>query len=210
MILIGQYDSPFVRRVAIAMRRYGIAYEHLAWSVFRDAEQIARYNPLRRVPTLVLDDGVVLVESSVILETLDDMDGPERALLPRTGPERREGLRIMAFATGVADKGVSLYLERLLRKAPSERWTARCREQIADTLDVLEADRARRTSSWWLGDGLGHVDITVACMLGFLREAHPDLFSARRWPRLAEHSTKADELAEFREVYLPFVVHLGD
>jgi len=52
MFLIGQYDSPFVRRVAIAMRFYGIAYEHRPWSTFGDADKIAPYNPLRRVPTL--------------------------------------------------------------------------------------------------------------------------------------------------------------
>jgi glutathione S-transferase len=50
MILIGQYDSPFVRRVAIALRRCGMAYEHRPWSVFGEAEKLAPYNPLRRVP----------------------------------------------------------------------------------------------------------------------------------------------------------------
>ena len=57
MILIGQYDSPFVRRTAIAMRLYGLGYEHRPWSTFGDAEKIRPYNPLLRVPTLVLDDG---------------------------------------------------------------------------------------------------------------------------------------------------------
>src|SRR5215210_7335048 len=57
MILIGQYDSPFVRRVAIALRLYGIGFEHRPWSTFGDADRIAPYNPLRRVPTLVLEGG---------------------------------------------------------------------------------------------------------------------------------------------------------
>jgi glutathione S-transferase len=55
MFLIGQYDSPFVRRVAIALRLYGLPFEHRPWSTFGDADKIAPYNPLRRVPTLVLD-----------------------------------------------------------------------------------------------------------------------------------------------------------
>ena len=62
MFLIGQYDSPFVRRVAIALRLYGIAFEHRPWSTFGDAAKIAPYNPLLRVPTLVLwgdGDGIV-------------------------------------------------------------------------------------------------------------------------------------------------------
>src|SRR5499427_1644563 len=85
MFLIGQYDSPFVRRVAIAMRLYGIAFEHRPWSTFGDAELIAPYNPLRRVPTLVLDSGEALIESTAILDYLDETVGPERAMLPAQG-----------------------------------------------------------------------------------------------------------------------------
>jgi glutathione S-transferase len=176
--------------------------------VFADADKIAEYNPLRRVPTLVLGDGVVLVESSAILEVIDEMVGPERALLPRSGPVRRDALRIMALATGFADKAVSLYLETLLRRAPSEAWIQRCRGQIADTLDVLEADRARRPSAWWLGDTLSHVDITVACALCHTREAHPDFFDAARWPALARHAAGCDALEDFQVIYQPFVVRL--
>src|SRR5512135_1266071 len=98
MFLIGQYDSPFVRRVAIAMRLYGIAFEHKPWSTFGDADKIAPYNPLRRVPTLVLDDGDGLIESTIILDYLDELVGPEKAMLPRTGVERRRQLRICALA----------------------------------------------------------------------------------------------------------------
>jgi glutathione S-transferase len=210
MILIGQYDSPFVRRVAIALRRYGIAYEHRPWSVFADADKIAEFNPLRRVPTLVLDDGAVLVESHAILDTIDEMVGPERALLPRSGPVRREGLRIMSLATGFADKAVSLYLETFLRAAPSETWIARCRSQIADTLDALEADRSRRATRWWLADALSHVDIAVACALCHTREAHPGFFDASRWPALARHAARSDELEEFKAIYQPFVVRLSN
>jgi glutathione S-transferase len=68
MILIGQYDSPFVRRVAIALKLYDIAYEHRPWSTFGDADRIAPFNPLRRVPTLVLDNGESLIESAAILD----------------------------------------------------------------------------------------------------------------------------------------------
>jgi glutathione S-transferase len=67
MLLIGHYDSPFVRRIAVTLRTYGMAYDHEAWSTFGDADKIARHNPLRRVPTLVLDDGTVLVEVPAFL-----------------------------------------------------------------------------------------------------------------------------------------------
>jgi glutathione S-transferase len=208
MILIGQYDSPFVRRVAIAMRRYGFAYEHRPWSVFADADKIAAYNPLRRVPTLVLDDGVVLVESHAILDALDEMAGPERAMLPRSGPVRRDGLRVMSLATGFADKSVSLYGETLFHPSPSEVWMVRCRSQIGETLDALEADRAGRKSAWWLGDTMSHVDVTVACALCHLREAHPGFFDGARWPALTAHAARCEALDDFRAIYQPFVVRL--
>ncbi len=115
MILIGQYDSPFVRRVGIALHLHGMAFEHRPWSSFGDAEQLAALNPLRRVPTLVLDDGEVLVESGAILDHLDEVAGPGAALLPASGAARRHALRTCALATGLADKAVSLFHERVLR-----------------------------------------------------------------------------------------------
>ena len=70
MILIGQFDSPFVRRVGIALELYGLAFEHRPWSVFGDTDLIRPYNPLTRVPTLVLDNGEALIESHSILDYL--------------------------------------------------------------------------------------------------------------------------------------------
>ena len=63
MILIGQYDSPFVRRVGIALTLYGMPFEHRPWSTFGEADKIRPYNPLTRVPTLVLDNGEVLTSA---------------------------------------------------------------------------------------------------------------------------------------------------
>jgi glutathione S-transferase len=108
MILIGQYDSPFVRRVAIALKLYGMAFEHRPWSVFGDTEKIAEYSPIARVPVLILDDGEVLTESFAILDALDDLAGRERALIPASGPARRHALQVCAQACGLADKAVSL------------------------------------------------------------------------------------------------------
>lgn len=205
MILIGQYDSPFVRRVGIALVEMGMPFEHRPWSVWRDAEKIATYNPLRRVPTLLLDDGSALIESGAILDTLDEMAGPERALLPRAGAVRRDGLRVSALATGTADKAVSLLYEPLHREHPSERWMGRCRLQIADGLRALEDDRARRATGWWLGGTLSNADIAVACMLRFVREAHPDLFDETRYPRLTAHATRCEARPSFVTIGQPLV-----
>ena len=89
MILVGQYDSPYVRRVAVSLRVLGFAYEHDTRSVFADFDAMREVNPLGRIPSLVLDDGEVLIDSAAILDWLDQTVGPERALLPATGPARR-------------------------------------------------------------------------------------------------------------------------
>jgi glutathione S-transferase len=210
MILIGQYDSPFVRRVAVPLRLYELPFEHRPWSVWGNAEEIARYNPLRRVPVLVLDDGLTLVESAAILDTLDDLVGPERALLPRGGPIRRDGLRLCALATGMADKAVALLYEHVLRREDrrSPVWVARCQAQIRDTLALLEAERHARTSPYLLGERLGHADITLACAVRFLAEAHPSLYRPADWPALAVHAARCESLPEMREIAQPLLVQV--
>ena len=142
MILIGQYDSPFVRRVAIALRLYGLPYEHRPWSTFGDADKLAAFNPLRRVPTLLLDGGEVLIESGAILDYLDELVGPEKAMIADSGAARRRALKICALGSGLADKAVSLIYERVLRKEQLQLWVERCQAQIGGVLDVLEKERA--------------------------------------------------------------------
>lgn len=210
MFLIGQYDSPFVRRVAIALRLYGIAFEHKPWSTFGDADTIAPYNPLRRVPTLVLDNGEALIESAAILDYLDETVGPERAMLPAKGADRRRQLRIVALATGLGDKAVSLLYERVLRKERLELWIARCEAQISGVLNVLEKERAAVTTPYFLGERIGHADIAVACVLRFTREAHPALFSAERYPALAAHAARCEALPPFQEIVQPLAPPSGD
>src|SRR3569623_2474573 len=166
------------------MRLYGIAFEHRPWSTFGDADKIAPYNPLRRVPTLVLDDGEALIESTVILDYLDALVGPEKAMLPQSGAVRRRHLRICALASGLGDKAVRLLYERVLRKAQLTLWVERCQAQIGDVLKVLEAERAKVATPYWLGARIGHADVAVACVVRFTREAHPDLFDASRYPAL--------------------------
>lgn len=198
MILIGQYDSPFVRRVAIAMSFYGITFEHRPWSVFRDTAKLAPFNPLTRVPTLVLDSGETVIESAYILDYLDELAGAENALIPAAGAARREALKVCALACGLGDKAVSLVYERLLHKEKSEVWMSRCATQMDAVLDALETDRAQRDRAFWFGDKIGHADIAVACALQFAREAHPSVFTAPRWPALIAYGDKCEELSQFK------------
>jgi len=190
MILVGQYDSPYTRRVAISLMVLGIAYEHDTRSVFGDFDSMRKTNPLGRIPSLILDDGEVLIDSAAILDWIDETVGPDRALLPRGGPARREALRRIALANGAVDKlGGGVNYERLIR--PREyrwpEWIARCTTQGQGALTALDA------LDWPEQEGLDQAQITTGCALSYLRVTAPDLMQPRRYPAL-------DTLAERLEV----------
>lgn len=205
MILIGQYDSPFVRRVGIALTLYELPFEHRPWSTFGEADKLRPYNPLTRVPTLVLDNGESLIESHAILDYVDSLVPPEKALFPRDEPARHQALKIAALATGLGDKAVSLFYERLLHTETSEAWSNRCRQQIAAVLTVLEEDRASRTTDYWFGGRMGHADIAVATVLGFVVEAHPGLVGLSDFPGLNAHAVRLEALPVFQAIKQPFI-----
>ena len=205
MILIGQYDSPFVRRVAVALATYGVEFENRAWSGFGDVDKIAEHNPLRRVPTLVLRDGRAVVDSATILEFIDDVVGHERATLAQTGAARLECLRLAAFAAGVADKGVSLVYEAAFRDG-LPMWVARCTAQVDDTLDLLDAERAARQGRWLFGDTLSHADVMLATMYRFIEESLPGSFDLKRRAALTRHSAACEVLPVFKEAYRPYTL----
>ncbi len=205
MILIGQYDSSFVRRVGIALRLYGLPFEHRPWSTFGEADKIRPYNPLTRVPTLVLDDGDVLVESHVILDYVDSLVAPERRMYPTTEPERHRAMKVAALATGLADKGVSLFYEKRLHGEVSDLWVERCGTQIGTVLDVLEKDRAGRPTPYWFGEAIGHADIAVAAALRHVMDSHPGMIALDAYPALAAHAAKLEALPVFQEIQQPFI-----
>jgi glutathione S-transferase len=199
MILIGQYDSPFVRRVGIAMRLYGMDFEHRAWSAFSDAAALGAVNPLMRVPTLVLDTGEALVDSVTILDHLDEVAG-DAALLPRHGVARRTALRHMALALGVADKGVALFYERRMHPVVADAWEARLLSQITATLAVLD----QSLTTEWFAPTMTHADIAMACCWRFLADAHPSL-GLWAYPALADHAARMEAMVVFRQIFQAFV-----
>lgn len=205
MQLIGQYDSPFVRRVGIALTRYALPFEHLPWSTFGDWQHFTQHNPLRRVPCLVLDDGEALIDSAAILDHLDELHGRDRALIAASGAARRAALRRIALATGTADKAVSFFYARLFASDLDPGFVERCEDQIRAGLAALEAEAAARSGDWWHGAQPGHDDIAVACVVRFLSEAHAHLVNPGDWPTLADHSRRAEERPEFRAISQPFI-----
>lgn len=196
MILVGQYDSPYVRRVAITLHHYGIAFRRNPISVFADAGAMARINPLVRIPSLVLDDGEVLIDSAAILDHLDEGAGPGRALTPRSGVERRRVLHFIAAATGSIDKAGAVVYERHFHapEAVNEAWLERCLSQLRGGLAFLET---QMTDQWLALGRLTQADVTTAALLGYLVLRIPEIALARDYPRLADLSARCEALPAF-------------
>jgi glutathione S-transferase len=205
MILIGQYDSPFVRRVGIALTLYNLPFEHRPWSSFGEADKIRQYNPLTRVPTLVLDNGEVLIDSHIILDYLDSLMPAEARMFPIAEPARHQALKVAALATGLGDMAVSLFYETKLHAAASDVLVKRRRTQIANVFTALEADRAGRKTDYWFGGRIGHADIIVATVLRFMTEVHADFISMPGYPALSAHAARLEALPAFRKIQQPFI-----
>jgi len=203
MVLVGMFDSPFVRRVAVSMNLLQLPFEHRNWSVGKDFELIRQFNPLGRVPTLVQSDGETLIESSAILDFLDEKAGPARALLPRSGEPRREALRIIAIAAGGAEKGVSQVYETAFRP-PEKRyrpWVERCHNQMHAALAELDRlCQVRGGGGWLIGNRITQADITATCVYTFLSDALAINRAEVAYPALGAVAARCEALPEFRSV----------
>jgi glutathione S-transferase len=194
MILVGQYDSPFVRRVAISLRVLGFTYEHDTRSVFADFDAMRQVNPLGRIPSLILPGGETLIDSAPILDWLDEAVGPDRAIIPRQGPERRRALRLIALATGTQDKIGALGFERTMRPAAHRwpDWIERCRLQGAGGLAALDAE------PWPVDATLDQAQITTACIFRWAQLGASDMVPPGRYPRLDALSARLEARPEFQ------------
>jgi glutathione S-transferase len=204
-LLIGMFDSPFVRRVAISMTLLDQPFEHRDWSVGKDFDRIREYNPLGRVPVLVPAHGEALIESAMILEHLDDVVGADRALMPPPGVERRDALRILAFATGAVEKALQIVMERVFRPEPIRHapFVERCRTQMRGALGELDkVCAAAADREWLIGTRMTQADITVGCFVTYLHEAVPEALDA--YPALQARVQRYEALPVFRRYYAPF------
>jgi len=205
MILIGMFDSPFVRRVAVSLNFLGVAFEHRNWSVGKDFELIRHFNPLGRVPTLVLPDGEALIDSIAILDFIDEQAG-ERALLPRLGVERRNALKVISLALGAAEMGVRQLYEVAFRPEAKRHapWVERCRAQMQSALTELERLAQARSGEWLIGPRTTQADLTAACVFTFLTEAVPLPQAAAQYPGLCALTARCEALPAFRTVKAPY------
>jgi len=183
MLLIGYYDSPYVRRVAVTMKIQGIAFEHRSYATVADRAVIEAFNPLGRIPALVLDDGEILVESTIIIDHLDELAGPDRALTPPSGQGRRAVNRIVALALGTTDKYIAAYYETDRRPATHvwKPWLERMEQQVAAGLQALDG---LVEGSRFFGERVTQADVTTVCAVESIRFDMLHLAPAERFPAL--------------------------
>jgi glutathione S-transferase len=196
MILVGQYDSPFVRRVAVTLHHYHMPFTRNPLSVFSNAADIQKINPLIRVPALILEDGETLIDSGAIIDYLDERAGPARALMPPHGAERRRVLQATALSTGVIEKLLATFFERHFHrgKALSKSYESRLLAQIAASLDRLEHDCG---TPWFFDSRMTQADVTIGCMLAYAKMRAPDTFPPNKFPKLHALSAHCEMRDEF-------------
>lgn len=200
MQLIGMMDSPFVRRVAISMAVYGMPFEHRSVSVFRHFEQFREINPVVKAPTFIDDDGAQLIDSTLILDYLDQCVAPEARLMPQDNVMRRRALHLIGFALAACEKTVQTIYERNARPQEKQHapWLERLRKQLTAAYETLERDVASlKADAWLCGDRLMQPDITVAVAWRFTQHILPGELDSSRYPALVALSARAEALPAF-------------
>jgi glutathione S-transferase len=157
------------------------------------------------VPTVVLENGDVLIETHLIMDYLNRLMLPARTLLPQAQPERYRTQHVIALASGISDKAVSLFYEQRLHDVPSEVYVARLTRQITGAMSALEKMRRDGSALYWHGNDFDQADIAVACTLRHLREAFPEMFDQVRYPALHAHAESMEKLPVFQTIQQPFM-----
>ena len=204
MKLFGTFVSPFVRRVAVSLNVLGLPYEPVPLATSKQPEEVRKYNPLTRVPALMLDSGETLIESSAILDAIDQMVGPERALIPPSGAARRQVLKTVSVGVGCADKSVWAYYE--VTKRPEEKihkpWLEQNEGQVLVGYAYLE-DQLKQFGVDTLfrnGATLNQAGITCAVAFRFTAFVRPNLNIVGTAPTLAAFSNECEATNAFQSV----------
>ncbi len=198
MKLIGMLDSPYVRRVAISFQLLGLPFEHESISVFRGFEAFQRINPVVKAPTLVCDDGQVLMDSGLILQYAEALARP-RSLCAADLPSLQRELRLTSLALAACEKSVQVVYEHGLRPPEKQHtpWLERVTGQLHAAYRALELELTCQPLAAD-AQAISQAGITVAVAWAFTQHMHPELVDAAAHPRLVAHSAAAEALAAFR------------
>jgi len=198
MQLIGHYSSPFVRRVAVTAIILGVDLEHRALSVFREFDKIREINPLVKVPSLLLDDGSMLMDSSIIIDHLESVRNSKVELMPRNADDVLKARQLTAIALAVNEKTAAIVYETSQRPADKQYgpWIERLQQQLRGGLALLEKG-VTGVDRWLFGAALSQADITVAITWRFVLSIDAVAIHETDYPALAAYSRRAEQTPAF-------------
>ncbi|HTH95692.1 MAG TPA: glutathione S-transferase [Rhodocyclaceae bacterium] len=195
MKLIGTYTSPFVRKVRIVLAEKKVDYEFIIDSPWAKDNTVANYNPLGKIPVLVLDDETALYDSRVIVEHIDT-GTPNNKLMPTSGRERTLVKRWEALGDEICDASIKAHLESKRKDGErSEGWINRQRTRIVNTLSHIDADIGER--AWLHSNTFSLADIAIGNALGHLDFRHADYDWRAGNPNLARFFEKLMQRQSF-------------
>lgn len=190
--LISATPSPYARKVRIALREKGIPFELQTEVPWHGTTATPGYNPLEKLPVLVLPDGTGVYESRFILEWLE-VKHPEPRLLPDTPDEILAARQIEVIADGVCDAVVLLFFERM-RASPSVEWMARQRRKVEGGVRALSE---RAGDGFLVGGRFGLADIAAGTVLCYLAVRFAEFDWAGIHPGLAAMSARLEARPSF-------------
>ena len=201
MQLIGMLDSPYVRRVAISLQLLGLPFEHRSISVFRTFEQFKSINPVVKAPTLVCDDGTVLMDSTLMLDYAEALAAARggRSLMPADVAQRQHALRVIGLSLAACEKIVQFIYEQTLRPAEKQHqpWLDRVHGQLLSACGALEAE-VQRVPLAATSAGIDQAGVSCAVAWHFIQQMRPQLVPAADYPALQAYSLQAEQLPEFQ------------
>jgi glutathione S-transferase len=197
MKLIGMLDSPYVRRVAISFQLLNLRFEHQSLSVFRGYDEFRKINPVVKAPSLVCDDGQVLMDSSLIIDYAEAIATSGRSLMPNAPQQRQRVLQLTGLALAACEKSVSIYYER---DRPAEKvhqpWVDRVTVQLLAAYQLLETQlRARPLAA--SSASMNQAGVSIGTAWQFTQQVLADVVPAADFPCLAQFSSQAENLPEF-------------
>ncbi|MDD5333772.1 MAG: glutathione S-transferase [Rhodoferax sp.] len=198
MKLIGMLDSPYVRRVAISLQLLGLRFEHQSLSVFSTFVQFQDINPVVKAPSLICDDGEVLMDSTLILELAEALAAPRKSLLPANLAQRQHALRAIGLALAACEKSVQIVYERNLRPAEKlhQPWVTRVTGQLLAACAGLESELVRRPLAC-SSAAINQAGVSAAVAWHFIQQMLPEVVNADQYPLLRQFSSQAEALPEF-------------
>ena len=197
MQLVGMLDSPYVRRTAISLRLLGVPFEHKAVSVFSTFAEFQHINPVVKAPSLICDDGEVLMDSSLILDYAERLAAP-RSLMPSSVAERQHALRMIGLALAACEKNVQIIYERNWRPAEKQYqpWLDRIEGQLCAAYALLENEIVR-TPLATDSNTMTQAGITVAVGWQFTQSTVANVVPASKHPAIQAFADSAERLPEF-------------